>query len=97
MTDANENAKAILEHEREASEKSRKEAFERMTKGKPTPTQDENDRFAMGEHIHEHEDDGSGPDPHIVTRQVEAKRPGASGSYQTRSVRPATGPGHRPE
>jgi hypothetical protein len=30
---------------------------------RPTPTQDELNRAALGEHILEHEDDGSGPDP----------------------------------
>jgi hypothetical protein len=28
---------------------------------RPTPTQDENDRFALGEHILTRQDDGSGP------------------------------------
>ena len=61
---------------------------------RPTPTQEENDRAARGEHILEHEDDGSGPDPHAeanlvaqsqshVGKQVEAKKPQA---YQTRQV-----------
>ncbi len=59
--------------------------------GKPTPTQDENDRTAMGEHVIEHEDDGSGPDPNAPadkarhaqtqTRQVEA---GRGASYKTK-------------
>ena len=31
---------------------------------RPTPTQDENDRAARGEHFTTHEDDGSGPDPY---------------------------------
>jgi hypothetical protein len=37
--------------------------FEEKTKGKPTPTQEENDRAAMGEHVVDKEDDGSNPDP----------------------------------
>ena len=51
---------------------------------KPTPTQAENDRAALGEHILEHEDDGSGPDPHVEaqTKHVEAGKPAQS--YQTR-------------
>ena len=32
---------------------------------RPTPTQDENDRAARGEHFTTHEDDGSGPDPYM--------------------------------
>ena len=39
-------------------EKSMQEFGERM-KGKPTPTQAENDRAALGEHITQHEPDGS--------------------------------------
>jgi hypothetical protein len=66
---------------------------------KPTPTQSENDRAALGEHILEHEDDGSGPDPHaeanIVaqssgTKTLEAKKPAAAPhAYQTRQHKPA--------
>lgn len=39
-------------------EKSAQEFAERM-KGRPTPTQEENDRAARGEHIAKHEPDGS--------------------------------------
>jgi len=65
---------------------------------KPTPTQAENDRAALGEHILEHEDDGSGPDPHAeanavaqsqshVGKQVEVKKPAAPAqTYQTRQA-----------
>jgi hypothetical protein len=70
-----------LEQTREAIAKSRAE-FTRLTKGRPTPTQEENDRAALGEHIAEHEDDGSDPDPN-QTRHLEAGKP-ATG-YQTRS------------
>jgi hypothetical protein len=55
---------------------------------KPTPTQEENDRTALGEHILEHEDDGSGPDPYAV-KTSEAKKPAAAGSYQTRQATPS--------
>jgi len=64
--------------------------------GRPTPTQEENDRAARGEHILEHEDDGSGPDPHAEAnakaqamaqgKTVEAEKP-AQG-YQTRQHTP---------
>jgi hypothetical protein len=55
-------------------------------KGKPTPTQEENDLAAHGAHFLEHEDDGSGPDPFnfAVTRDMKAK-PG--GGYETRAAR----------
>ena len=87
--DATEAAKKRLAEEREATEKSRQDFAERM-KGKPTPTQEENDLAALGAHITEHEEDGSGPDPSL-TKTAEAKKP--AGSYQTRQVtpgRPAT-------
>jgi hypothetical protein len=67
--------------------------------GKPTPTQAENDRAALGEHIAEHEDDGSGPDPFAeanavaqsqshLGKQAEPKKP-APAAYQTRQAKPA--------
>lgn len=59
---------------------------------KPTPTQDENDRAKLGEHIMEHEADGSPPDPNAeafkkqqeeaTKKQAEARKPGAV--YRTR-------------
>ena len=65
--------------------------FADRTKGKPTPTQEENDLAAHGAHFLEHEDDGSGPDP-FNTRSMEAK-PG--GGYETRAVKP-TPPAPKP-
>jgi len=89
---ATEAAKKQLAADREASEKSREQFLERM-KGKPTPTQEENDLAVLGAPVFEKEDDGSGPDPNINPRQVEAGRPG---QYQTRqataAARPVTPP-----
>ena len=84
---AAEAAKKQLATEREASEKSRAEFAERM-KGKPTPTQEENDLAVLGAPVFEKEEDGSGPDPNMTPRSSEA-RPG--GTYQTRqtTARPA--------
>ena len=73
---------------------------------RPTPTQAENDRSALGEHILEHEDDGSGPDPHAeanaaaqaaaIGKHVEAGKPAQS--YQTRQAAPThTRTPHRAE
>jgi hypothetical protein len=68
---------------------------------KPTPTQDELNRSALGEHILEHEDDGSGPDPfeeanakaraqsHFGSKALEADKPAAQ-TYQTRHTTAAT-------
>lgn len=79
-----ETAKRQLAADREVSDKSRAEYAERM-KGKPTPTQAENDMAVLGAPVFEKEDDGSGPDPNV--RSVEAGRPAAG--YQTRQARPA--------
>jgi hypothetical protein len=82
-----EVAKQRIADGKEAVERSRAEYAERM-KGKPTPTQEENDLAAEGAHILEHEHDGSGEDPHAQVRKTsEAKRP-ASGQYQTRQATP---------
>jgi hypothetical protein len=80
-----EAAKKQLAADREASEKSRHEFAERM-KGKPTPTQEENDMAMLGAPVFEKEDDGSGPDPNI--RHSEARPSGAG--YQTRTARPVS-------
>lgn len=72
---------AALEENRKRAEESHREGSERLSKGKPTPTQEENDRAKLGEHILTHEDDGSGPDPHL-TRTAEPAKPAAA--YQTR-------------
>ena len=63
------------------------------SKGKPTPTQEENDRAAMGEHVVNKEPDGSGEEPNQPTqhtRQSEAKPSG--GDYQTRAAKPGQPP-----
>jgi hypothetical protein len=86
---ATEAAKKTLAAEREINEKSRSEFLER-TKGRPTPTQEENDLAMLGAHLMEKSDDGSGPDPNV--KSVEAGKPG---QYQTRSAqaaRPVTPP-----
>jgi len=85
-----EAARKRLAEEREMSDAAKAEAHERMTKGKPTPTQEENDLAALGAHTTEHEDDGSGPPVHpgTVSRQVDARKPSASGGYQTRAAMP---------
>jgi hypothetical protein len=78
-----ENAKRQLAADREISEKSKAEYAERM-KGKPTPTQHENDMAVLGAPVFEKEDDGSGPD--LGVRSLEGK---PAAGYQTRSAAPA--------
>jgi len=92
--DAMEAAKKRLAEERKASDKSRADYAERM-KGKPTPTQEENDLAVLGATFTEHEDDGSGPDPHNFSpKHLEAEKPSAS-RYQTRQAHTTTS--HRSE
>ena len=62
------------EHEqREAREKVQNEQRANLAKGKPTPTQEENDRARMGEQVKLAED-GSGPDPHSPEGLAQAKK-----------------------
>lgn len=80
-----ESAKAELEAGKAARAESMKQFAER-TKGRPTPTQEENDEAAvqLGKFTGgEHSADGSDPDPSgQVSRHLEG-RPG--GGYATRS------------
>jgi hypothetical protein len=89
----NEAATKQLAEEQKATAKSKQDFVER-TKGKPTPTQEENDLAALGAHFHEHEADGSDPDPFAVPvdKQLEGKRP--EGGYQTRQATPRHTPAH---
>ena len=83
---ATDAAKKQLAEEQKATEKSRAEYAQR-SKGKPTPTQEENDLAMCGAHILEHEPDGSDPDPN-VSKSLEAEKPQAKPqNYQTRAHR----------
>jgi hypothetical protein len=98
---AEENRKKLYEAEKARADKVRAAGQEKLSRGKPTPTQEENDRAATGEYLATHEDDGSGPDVTMPEhpehpqhaehkqRQVTAK-PGDA-TYQTRApTKPAT-------
>jgi hypothetical protein len=93
---ATEAARKQYEAEKQAADRIRADAAERLGKGRPTPTQEECDMAMLGAHIHQHDDDGSGPDPY-ATKALEA---GHGGVYQTRQVGAAqhrnTAPVHRP-
>jgi hypothetical protein len=88
---ATEAARKQLVADREVTEKSRAEYASRM-KGKPTPTQEENDIAVLGGHLLEKEDDGSGPD--LGVRSLEGGKPAAA--YQTRSAQGTPRPPARP-
>lgn len=86
-----EAAKKAVAKDAELANRS-KEEFAARTKGKPTPTQSENDLAACGAHIQEHEADGSDPDPNVrhsdkVEKHMEAKPAPAEAGYQTRQQR----------
>ena len=84
-TPATVAAKKAVEADKKALEQSRAEYAQR-SKGKPTPTQEENDLAMCGAHILEHEPDGSDPDPNV--KSVAADKPHAAArpqTYQTRS------------
>lgn len=91
VDEAQEAAKKQLAADREVSEKSRAEFAERM-KGKPTPTQEENDLAILGSPVIEKEDDGSGPDPNFMPRHLEGGKPGAYQTRQTTAARPVVPP-----
>ena len=71
--DTTETAKKKLAEERKVSDKVKADFAERA-KGKPTPTQEENDLAALGAHITEHEPDGSDPDPQCAASRGEQAR-----------------------
>ena len=86
---ATELAKKLVAEDKKVADHSRQQYAERA-KGKPTPTQEENDLAAHGAHITEHDEDGSGPDPH-VTKHMEGEQHHASSParYSTRAATPA--------
>jgi hypothetical protein len=76
-----EATKKRLADEKAAREKKQAEQRDAMAGVKPTPTQEENDMTASGEHVTEHEADGSPPDPNVgapdPTKSGHATRDGA--------------------
>jgi hypothetical protein len=80
-----ENAKRVLETERRVSDKSRADYASR-SKGRPTPTQEENDMAMLGAHIIEHDPDGSDPDPNdpLHNKSMEAAPHSRAQNYQTK-------------
>jgi hypothetical protein len=67
--------------------------FAERARGKPTPTQEENDRAKLGEHVDKKEDDGSGPEMHfVVTRQLSGEDKPAAATYATRQAMPQKKP-----
>jgi hypothetical protein len=85
MADEKKGAQEAAERKQKAVD----EAYKKMSAGKPTPTQEENDRAVLGEHIAEHEKDGSEEEPRFgEQKQAEAKP--AQAGYRTRQATPQT-------
>jgi hypothetical protein len=63
-------AESHASKEAEALKKTQQEQRDKMAKGKPTPTQEENDRAISGEQV-KLADDGSGPDPNVPQHKKE--------------------------
>jgi hypothetical protein len=101
MADAKEQTEATkkrLADEKAQREKASAERQKAMSGVKPTPTQAENDLSASGEHVIEHEHDGSPYEDDVVqdktkTRAMESK---PSGDYQTRAATPTPAPAQPP-
>ena len=94
-----ESVERQMSLDKEASDRSRKQAQEQLAAGKPTPTQEENDRAKLGDFVVEKEDDGSGPDT-VHERNMETQRGKQSegskpGVYSTRDVQSAPKPAAR--
>ena len=95
MAEVNETARRTLAEDKERREK----AGEKMMRGKPTPTQDENDLARLGQPLLEKEPDGSDPDPHAAPavdrdpRRRSAERSG--GEYETREIEAERSPGYQ--
>lgn len=90
----------VLARDKELRQRSYEEYAKRVEGVKPTPTQEENDRAALGEHVLDKEPSGAPPEEdlrpdvrgHVREREgrkVEA-RPQQRGAYETRAARPAT-------
>ena len=91
--------KRRLADEKAAREKKQAEQRDAMAGVKPTPTQEENDLAASGEHLGEHEPDGSPPDPNAPppavepkTRETKPSQQSQRGDYSTRTAAPAQHP-----
>jgi hypothetical protein len=86
---ANEAVQKALADAKERQAETKRQYEERQA-GKPTPTQEENDRSKLGEHVVEKEDDGSPKEEDLVKRRSLESKP-SSGQYATRTTR-ASGP-----
>jgi TRAP-type C4-dicarboxylate transport system substrate-binding protein len=70
---AQDAARKAMEEHREEREKLTAEAYERMEKSQPTPTQEENDLAKLGIPIEKLQDDGSGQT--VITTTTVANEP----------------------
>ena len=92
-----EATKKAPRDERTAREKKQAEQRDAMAGVKPTPTQEENDLAASGEHVTEHEADGSPPDPSVMaapsqlgSQHAPGRSQAAGDSRNAATIRPGT-------
>jgi hypothetical protein len=85
------DTKKRLADEKTAREKKQAEQRAASAGVKPTPTQEENDLAASGEHLTEHEPDGSPPDPNVTQPPTEPPPTEGEGGAGTtsREAKPA--------
>jgi hypothetical protein len=83
-----ENARRTMKENRAASEHNYDVG---RVRGKPTPTQEENDLHMLGVHLERHEDDGSGEEPPfgVLRREARPERTGAPAHTPAPAARPA--------
>jgi hypothetical protein len=84
-----EDTKKRLADEKTARDKKQAEQRSAMQGSKPTPTQEENDLTASGEHVTEHEPDGSPPDPNVAQPDPPVEPPPEGGATTAREAKPA--------
>jgi len=79
-----DEARKMVQEQRQEREKATAEAVKRMESTQPTPTQEENDLAKVGVNVDEKEDDGSGET--IIERRIVANQPLGPGGYETRGM-----------
>jgi len=80
-----DEARKMLQEQREEQAKVVAEAAERAETTQPTPTQEENDLAKLGVPVEHKEDDRSGQT--VITRSVVANEPLPAHGYETRAAR----------
>lgn len=86
--DVDADKQRVLEESTKAKEQLVKEQAERHERARPTPSQNELDKIALGIPVEEYEDDGGEDEQEVLQRTMQA-RVGTPLGYQTRAAQPA--------